>query len=451
MPIRSLFVANRGEIALRIIRSARELGIKTILGHSAADAESLPVRLADTAIEIGPGPAAKSYLNAERVVRLASESGADAIHPGYGFLAENADFVDGVERAGLTFVGPSAESIRLMGDKAKAREIAREVGIATVPGSEGTLSGLEEAQALAEKVGYPVMIKAVSGGGGKGIRTVCNPTELAKDLPQAQAEAKAAFGDGGVYLEKVIQGARHLEVQLLGDGFDVIHLHERDCSLQRRRQKIWEEAPATGLPASVMEKLHKTAVELARRVNYRSAGTIEFLYDPDRAEFYFIEMNTRIQVEHPTTELVAGLDLVGEMLRISGGERLRFRQDEIDIRGHAIEVRLNAEDPDRQFLPQPGVIEDVRVPGGLGVRFDSHIFPGYRIPPFYDSLIGKLIVLGDNRSHALDRLQRALHELSITGVKTTAGLFEDLVSSPEVRSGDYHTKWLEPWLAARGR
>ncbi|HMH59890.1 MAG TPA: acetyl-CoA carboxylase biotin carboxylase subunit, partial [Bradyrhizobium sp.] len=390
MKIRTLFIANRGEIAVRIIRAAQELGLRTVQAYSTADKDSLAVRLADEAIDIGPAQAAKSYLNIPAIMAAATRSGADAVHPGYGFLAENADFADAVEEAGLIFVGPTARAIRLMGDKVAARSAAVAAGVPVVPGSDGRVDDLATARDVVARLGFPVMIKAAAGGGGRGIRVVADMEAFERQMPQARAEALAAFGDGGLFIEKLIERARHIEVQVLGDGDDVIHCFERDCSLQRRRQKVWEEAPAVALPAQVREALCASAVALARAVRYRGAGTLEYLYDDATQAFYFIEMNTRIQVEHPVTEMITGLDLVRLMIQIAGGERLSLRQDEIRVRGHSIEVRINAEDPANNFLPFPGKIETLMTPGGHGVRFDTMLFAGYQVSPFYDSLLGKL-------------------------------------------------------------
>jgi acetyl-CoA carboxylase biotin carboxylase subunit len=446
MPIRSLLVANRGEIAVRIVRAARELGIRTVQAHSTADADSLAVRLADEAIEIGPAQAAKSYLDIAAVVAAARTAGVDAVHPGYGFLAENPAFADAVETAGLTFVGPRGDTIRLMGDKVAGRAAAIGAGVPTIPGSEGRIDDFDHARAIVDQTGFPVMIKAAAGGGGRGIRVARDAAEFAQMMPVASAEAQAAFGDGGVYVEKLIERARHIEVQVLGDGRDVIHLFERECSLQRRRQKVWEEAPSPVLSAASRERLCAAAVALAKAVDYRGAGTLEFLYDDATHDFYFIEMNTRIQVEHPVTELVTGIDLVREMLLIAGGEPLRFRQEDITLGGHAIEVRINAEDPSNGFMPFPGKVGDLRIPGGPGVRFDTMLYAGYQIPPFYDSLLGKLIVWGEDRAHAIARLMRALHELEVGGVKTTRPLHLALADDEAVRAADFHTGWLETWL-----
>jgi acetyl-CoA carboxylase biotin carboxylase subunit len=448
MTIKKLLIANRGEIAVRINRAARELGIATVQVYSKADKDSLAVRLADESIDIGPPQASKSYLNQAAILDAARTSGADAIHPGYGFLAENANFAAAVEVAGLIFVGPTAQSIRLMGDKVAAREAAAAAGVPTVPGSQGRLDSAEAAFALVETTGFPVMIKAAAGGGGRGIRIARTAEEFHHLMPQAQAEALAAFGDGGLYVEKLIEGARHIEVQVLGDGKDVIHCFERECSLQRRRQKVWEEAPSPSLTPAVRGLLCASAVALAKAVNYRGAGTIEYLYDDRSHEFYFLEMNTRIQVEHPVTEMVTGIDLMIEMIRIAGGEPLRIRQDEVRVKGHAIEVRINAEDPAKGFLPNPGTVSALSIPGGEGVRFDSMLYAGYTVPPFYDSLLGKLIVHDHDRPSAIARLDRALAELEVDGLATTKSLHQALARDPDVQAGRFHTAWLEPWLAA---
>ncbi len=446
MAIGTLLIANRGEIAVRIIRAARELGIRTVQVHSDADADSLAVRMADEAVGIGPPPAAKSYLNTQAILDAARQTGADAVHPGYGFFSENAEFADAVEAAGMVFVGPSGDTIRLMGDKVSARKVAAAAGVPTVPGSDGRIDDMDEARDCVAEIGFPVMIKAAAGGGGRGIRIVSDMDEFKHQAPQARAEAAAAFGDGGLYIEKVIERARHIEVQVLGDGNRSVHCFERECSLQRRRQKVWEEAPAVALPDDVRGELCRAAVALAESVNYRGAGTVEFLYDDETRTFNFIEMNTRIQVEHPVTEWITGIDLVREMIRIAGGEPLRLRQEDIAVRGHAIEVRINAEDPARDFMPFPGVVSELVTPGGPGVRFDTLLFSGYAIPPFYDSLLGKLVVWDETRDSALERLKRALSELRIEGVKTTKPLFEALAREDDVRASRFDTRWLERWL-----
>ncbi|MBP1807516.1 acetyl-CoA carboxylase biotin carboxylase subunit [Rubellimicrobium aerolatum] len=446
MTIRTLFVANRGEIAVRIIRAAQELGIRTVQAVSAADQDMLAARLADEVIELGPAPARRSYLDTAAVLAALRRCGADALHPGYGFLSENADFAEAVEASGVVFVGPRPETIRSMGDKAHARACAVAAGVPIVPGSQGRIEDVDAALSEASRIGYPVMIKAAAGGGGRGIRVARDADELLKLVPQAASEALAGFGDGGLYLEAFIEDARHIEVQVLGDGTSVVHLFERECSLQRRRQKVWEEAPASLLPGDLREELCKSAVRLAQAVRYRGAGTLEYLYDRRRQAFYFIEMNTRIQVEHPVTEMVTGVDLIREMLLIAGGVPLRHRQEDIHCRGHAIEVRINAEDPARGFLPSPGRIEELAVPGGPGVRFDTGAYPGYQVPPYYDSLIGKLVVWGEDRPHALGRLARSLDELRIGPLATTIAMHSELALADDVRSGEVSTSWLERWL-----
>ena len=444
--LKKLLVANRGEIAVRIIRAAQDLGIATVAVYSAADAGSLHVQLADEAVNIGPPAAKKSYLNIEATLTAARDTGCDSVHPGYGFLAENAAFSDAVTAAGLVFVGPSGDAIRMMGDKVSARSAAAAAGVPVVPGSAGRVEGLEAGREVLAETGFPVMIKAAAGGGGRGIRIANSLAEFEQAFPQAEAEALAAFGDGGLYMEKVIGKARHIEVQVLADGSDAIHCYERECSLQRRRQKVWEEAPSRALSDGLREELCASAVALAKAVKYSGAGTVEYLYDDDADRFYFIEMNTRIQVEHPVTEAITGIDLVAEMLRIAGGEKLRIRQGDVSVKGHAIEVRLNAEDPAKEFAPFPGQVAELRIPGGPGVRFDSMLYQGYQVPPFYDSLLAKLIVHAETREAAIARLIRALNELRIGGLKTTKPLFLALAADPAVRTGDVHTRWLEGWL-----
>jgi acetyl-CoA carboxylase, biotin carboxylase subunit len=449
MTIRTLFVANRGEIAVRIVRAAKEMGMRTVQAVSAADKDMLAARLADTVAEVGPPHATKSYLNKEAVIAAAVASGADALHPGYGFLSENADFAAMVEAAGLVFVGPKPETIRAMGDKAMAREMAARAGVPTVPGSEGRLDGVSAAVKAAGEIGFPVMIKAAAGGGGRGIRIAATAADLEAQIPQASAEALAAFGDGGLYLERFVPLARHVEVQILGDGARAIHLYERECSLQRRRQKVWEEAPAACLTPELRERLCASAVRLAEGVGYRGAGTLEYLYDEGSGEFFFIEMNTRIQVEHPVTEMITGIDLVKAMLSIAGGAPLPYRQSDISMRGHAVEVRINAEDPAKGFLPGPGRVSGLGVPTGEGIRFDTLLYEGYAVPPFYDSLLGKLIAWGETRAAAIDRLRTALADLRIEGLPTTRALHLALADVADVRAGAVHTRWLEGWLASR--
>ncbi|WP_088159266.1 acetyl-CoA carboxylase biotin carboxylase subunit [Achromobacter xylosoxidans] len=446
--IHKVLVANRGEIALRVIRAARELGMRTVAVYSEADRDALATRMADEAVLIGPSHATRSYLNTEALLEAARSTGVQAVHPGYGFLSENAAFAQAVSDAGLIFVGPDAATIRTMGDKAAARACAQAAGVPTVPGSAGVLSSLDEALTHAALIGYPLMIKAAAGGGGRGIRVVRDETELRAQMPQAQAEAQAAFGEAGVYLERYLPRARHIEVQVLGDGSSAVHLYERECSLQRRRQKVLEEAPSPALAPATRQKLCESAAQLARSVGYRGAGTLEYLYDDSRGagEFFFIEMNTRIQVEHPITEAITGVDLVREMLRISDGEPLRLRQQDIAIRGAAIECRLNAEDPTRNFAPSPGRVEHVRWPGGPGVRVDSMLYPGCAVPPYYDSLLAKLIVWDESRAAALARMARALDEVELTGVHSTLALHRELLEDADVLAGRYHTNYLEAWM-----
>ncbi|WP_434360880.1 acetyl-CoA carboxylase biotin carboxylase subunit [Parasalinivibrio latis] len=446
--IKRMLVANRGEIAVRIIRAAREMGIHTIQVYSDADKESLAVRMADEAICIGPTKAAKSYLNIESILAAARDTRADAVHPGYGFLAENAEFADAVIEAGMVFIGPEGDIMRRMGDKATARETAANAGVPTVPGSEGRVATLDVAREIAANIGYPVMIKASAGGGGRGIRVANDETELAEQFFPAQSEAEAAFGDGGLYLEKLVLGARHIEIQVLGDGQKAVHLFERECSLQRRRQKVWEEAPSCALSSPIRERMGAAAVLLAEAVNYCGAGTVEFLFDEKTEEFYFIEMNTRIQVEHPVTEWITGVDLIREMISVAQGLPLPFAQTDIPCRGHAIEVRINAEDPSMDFMPNPGTISSLTLPEGPGIRFDGLLYDGYAIPPFYDSLLGKLIVWDTDREKAIARLKRALEEFSIEGVKTTKPLHQALAEDKDVLAGRVHTKWLEQWLVS---
>ncbi len=447
MPIQKLLIANRGEIAVRIHRAAHALGIKTVQVMSKADHEMLAVRMADESIEIGPAMASKSYLNHQAILDAAKQTGADAIHPGYGFLSENAAFAAAVEKAGLIFVGPSSDTIRLMGDKAAAREAAAKAGVPTVPGSDGRVEAADAA-CEAKRIGFPVMIKAAAGGGGRGIRVAQTEAELEQLIPQASAEALAAFGDGGLYLERFIGNARHVEVQILGDGANAIHCFERECSLQRRRQKVWEEAPAACLDEPTRQKLCASAAALARSVKYRGAGTLEYLYDETTNDFFFIEMNTRIQVEHPITEMITGIDLVQEMIRIAGGEKLGITQDQVKRHGHAIECRINAEDPAKTFMPSPGKVTTLKLPQGDSIRFDTMLYEGYTVPPFYDSLLGKLVVWGETREAALKRLKTALAGLKVEGVATTIPLHRALANDASVAAFRFHTRWLESWLEA---
>jgi acetyl-CoA carboxylase biotin carboxylase subunit len=447
--MRRVLVANRGEVAIRVIRAVHDLGLEAVAVHSSADANQPHVRLADQAVEIGPPPSAKSYLNVEAILDAARATGAEAIHPGYGFLAENADFAAAVEAAGLRFVGPEAGHIALMGDKARARETARDQGVPTIPGSGGAVRDADHAAEVAADVGYPVAIKAAGGGGGRGIRIVHDPSELGAGFRMASREAASAFQDPRVYLEHFIEAARHIEVQVLGDGVDTLHFGERECSLQRRRQKLIEETPAVTLPERTRAQLHRAALALSHEIGYRSAGTVEFLYDDVTGEFFFIEMNTRIQVEHPITEMVTGVDLVVEQLRVAAGERLSLRQEDIVPRGAAIELRLNAEDPDQDFTPSPGPLGHVELPAGPWVRVDSWMDSDGEVPPFYDSLLGKVITWGPDRETAIARARRALRDLRVDGVKTTKPLLATLLDEPWFAAGDFHTRTLEAWLEQR--
>ena len=443
MPIGKLLIANRGEIALRILRSCRELGIPTVAVYSTVDRTALHVQLADETVCVGEAPSSKSYLNIPNILAAATSRGADAIHPGYGFLAENDRFAEICSDHGITFVGPSPEAIRSMGDKSTAKATMQQVGVPTIPGSEGLLASVAEARELAGQMGYPVMIKATAGGGGRGMRLVPGPDQLESLFKAAQGEAEAAFGNPGLYMEKFIDRPRHVEVQVLADRHgNVVHLGERDCSIQRRHQKLLEEAPSVAINADLRRQMGEAAVAVARAIGYEGAGTVEFLVDRSGA-FYFMEMNTRIQVEHPVTEMVTGVDLIAEQLRIAGGEPLSVKQEDIHLCGHAIEVRINAEDPRQNFRPAPGRITGWLPPGGPGVRFDSHVYTGYEIPPFYDSLIGKLIVWGVDRDHALRRLHRALSECAVTGIPTTIDFHLQLIERPEFQAGDVHTKFVE--------
>lgn len=444
-----LLIANRGEIAVRIIRAAKELGLKTVAVYSDADAQSLAVRMADEAVRIGPAHATRSYLSVDAILEAAADSGAGAgaVHPGYGFLSENAVFAERIEAAGLVFVGPTPHAIRTMGDKAAARAAAMKAGVPTVPGSVGVVTDADTAVALAKGIGYPIMIKASAGGGGRGIRVAHDEAELRQQFATATAEAQAAFGNGEVYLERFIRQARHIEVQILGDGQRVVHCFERECSLQRRRQKVWEEAPSAAISEATRAALCESALRLAHAVAYRGAGTLEYLYDDDTREFFFIEMNTRIQVEHPVTEMITGIDLVKEMLRIALGQPLRLQQEDIRLTGAAIEVRINAENAAKNFMPSPGLVSQLVVPGGPGVRFDTMLFPGCTVPAYYDSLLGKLIVHDTDRAGALARMRRALDELQVEGIHTTIPLHRALCEDAGVAQAAFHTGFLETWLA----
>jgi len=447
MAITRLLIANRGEIALRIHRAAHEMGIETVAVHSTADAEAMHVRLADHAICIGPPAAAESYLNTAAIISAAEISGADAIHPGYGFLSENAQFAEIVEAHDIVWIGPKPEHIRTMGDKVEAKRTAGALGLPLVPGSDGAISSFEEAAEVAAGIGYPVLVKAASGGGGRGMKVVPGPEMLESLMRQAKSEAKAAFGDDTVYLEKYLGNPRHIEFQVFGDGKgNAVHLGERDCSLQRRHQKVLEEAPSPVLKAEDRERMGSKVAKAMADMGYRGAGTIEFLWE--NGEFYFIEMNTRLQVEHPVTEAITGVDLVREQIRIADGKPLSIRQEEIEFKGHAIECRINAEDP-FTFAPSPGLVTAYHAAGGMHVRVDSGLYAGYRIPPYYDSMIAKLIVYGRSREGCIMRLRRALEEMVIEGVKTSIPLHEALLREPDILNGDYTIKWLEDWLARR--
>ncbi|MBG4658326.1 acetyl-CoA carboxylase biotin carboxylase subunit [Pseudomonas aeruginosa] len=443
--LEKVLIANRGEIALRILRACKELGIKTVAVHSTADRELMHLSLADESVCIGPAPATQSYLQIPAIIAAAEVTGATAIHPGYGFLAENADFAEQIERSGFTFVGPTAEVIRLMGDKVSAKDAMKRAGVPTVPGSDGPLPEDEEtALAIAREGGYPVIIKAAGGGGGRGMRVVYDESELIKSAKLTRTEAGAAFGNPMVYLEKFLTNPRHVEVQVLSDGQgNAIHLGDRDCSLQRRHQKVIEEAPAPGIDEKARQEVFARCVQACIEIGYRGAGTFEFLYENGR--FYFIEMNTRVQVEHPVSEMVTGVDIVKEMLRIASGEKLSIRQEDVVIRGHALECRINAEDP-KTFMPSPGKVKHFHAPGGNGVRVDSHLYSGYSVPPNYDSLVGKVITYGADRDEALARMRNALDELIVDGIKTNTELHKDLVRDAAFCKGGVNIHYLEKKL-----
>lgn len=443
MRFSKILIANRGEIALRILRTCEEMGIATVAVHSTIDRHSLPVQLADEAVCIGDPPSSKSYLNIPNIIAAALTRNATAIHPGYGFLAENARFAEICADHQIIFIGPSPEAIRAMGDKSTAKKTMQQVGVPTVPGSAGLVLDEQDAQAIARKIGYPLMIKATAGGGGRGMRLVHEEADLTKLFLAAQGEAEAAFGNPGVYMERFVQKPRHIEFQILADSYgNVIHLGERDCSIQRRHQKLLEEAPSPALSPHLREKMGRAAVLAAKAINYVGAGTVEFLLDQS-GEFYFMEMNTRIQVEHPVTEMITGMDLIAEQIRIAQGERLKLTQDQVSLRGHAIECRINAEDPDYNFRPHPGRISGYLPPGGPGVRMDSHVYTDYEIPPYYDSLIGKLIVWGNDRPSAILRMQRALRECAVTGLPTTINFHQRILESEEFLKGEVYTNFVE--------
>ena len=444
MAITKLLIANRGEIALRIHRACHEMGIKTVAVHSTADNDAMHVRLADEAVCIGPPPAKDSYLNIANIISAAEITHADAVHPGYGFLSENAQFAEIVESHGLIWVGPKPEHIRIMGDKIEAKRTAAALGLPLVPGSPGPIDDIDEAKALAATIGYPVLIKAASGGGGRGMKVVEREEDLESQMQQASTEANAAFGDPTVYMEKYLDDPRHIEFQVFGDGEGkAIHLGERDCSIQRRHQKVIEEAPSPVISPEQRERMGGIVAKAMADMGYRGAGTIEFLYEND--EFYFIEMNTRLQVEHPVTEMISDIDLVREQIRIAQGDGLSCTQDQVILHGHAIECRINAEDP-RTFAPSPGLVKNYVAPGGMHVRVDSGLYAGYRVPPYYDSMIGKLIVYGNTRERCIMRLKRALEEFVVEGMKTTVPLHQDIIRTDAFLTGDYTIKWLERWL-----
>ena len=442
-----ILIANRGEIALRIHRACKEMGISTVAVHSEADASAMHVRLADESVCIGPASAAKSYLNIPSIIAACEITGAQAVHPGYGFLSENARFAEIVIAHGFTFIGPKPEHIRMMGDKITAKQAVMDAGIPVVPGSDGGVATDEEAFAAAEKIGFPVLIKAAAGGGGRGMKVAADRESLAEAVSTARSEALAAFGDGTVYMERYLQKPRHIELQVIADSFgNVVHLGERDCSLQRRHQKVLEEAPSPAIDAATRASIGKVVVDAIKAIGYLGVGTIEFLYED--GEFFFIEMNTRLQVEHPVTEAITGIDLVREQIRIAAGLPLSFTQEEVFFEGHAIECRINAENP-RTFTPSPGLITDFHAPGGLGVRLDSAMYAGYSIPPYYDSLAGKLIVHGRDRTECVARLKRCLNEMVVGGIETTIPLFQDLLQQPDILAGNYDIHWLERWMKAR--
>ena len=443
-----ILIANRGEIALRVLRACKELGIPTVAVHSTADADAMHVRFADESVCIGPPAARDSYLNIPSILSACEITGADAVHPGYGFLSENARFAEILAEHGVQFIGPKPEHVRIMGDKIEAKRTAKKLGIPVVPGSEGGVSTDQEGSRIASEIGFPVLIKAAAGGGGRGMKVARSAAELSTALSTARTEAKAAFGDDAVYIEKYLERPRHIEIQVLGDGHgNAIHLGERDCSLQRRHQKVWEEGPSPALNANTREAIGETVAKAMREIEYLGVGTVEFLYEDGK--FYFIEMNTRIQVEHPVTEMITDIDLIFEQIRVAAGTNLAIKQSDVKFHGHAIECRINAENP-ITFRPSPGKILHYHPPGGLGVRVDSAVYQGYTIPPYYDSLVGKLIVHGKTRTECLMRLRRALDEVVVDGIETTLPLFRALVREKDVIDGNYHIHWLEQFLARGG-
>ena len=445
-PLRRILVANRGEIALRIIRACHEVGIEAIAAYSEADRDSLPVRLADGSICIGPPPSSQSYLRIDLLIAAARAANADAIHPGYGFLSENAAFAQGCEDAGVVFIGPPARAIALMGDKAMARRKASEAGVPITPGSPGMLADVAAAREAGAALGYPVLLKAAAGGGGRGMRVVRDETQLPARFADAAREAQAAFGDARLYVEKFLERVRHLEIQVLSDGETVLHLGERDCSIQRRNQKLVEESPSPALDDAMRARMGEAAVRVCRHVGYLSAGTIEFIADAASGDFYFMEMNTRVQVEHPVTEMVTGIDIVKAQIRIARGEPLAIAQHDVRLVGHAIECRINAEDPARDFAPSPGDVRELHLPGGPGIRIDSHLYAGYRIPPYYDSLLAKVIAWGRERDEAIARMRRALSEMRVDGVHTTLPFHLRLLADERFHRGDVHTRFVEDEL-----
>ena len=441
--IRRVLIANRGEIAVRVIRACRELGIETVQAYTEADANSMAVKMADRKVCIGQARSTESYLNAAFLMHAALMHKADAVHPGYGFLSERAAFAEICEQNGLTFIGPTAKVIRSMGDKAMARKLAKEAGVPTTPGSDGIVSDVKEAQLAAEQIGYPVILKASAGGGGRGMRVAGNATELTAGFREATNEAKSAFGDDSIYVEKYLTRVRHIEIQVMGDDSSVLHFGERDCSIQRRNQKLVEESPSPALTDELRASLGKAALLLCKRVGYTSAGTVEFIFDEQTQQFYFMEMNTRIQVEHPVTEMVTGFDLVKSQLRIASGEPIAITQQQIRMNGHAIECRINAEDPENNFMPCPGLVSRFQAPGGPGIRVDSHLFSGYTVPPYYDSLLAKVISWGQTREEALARMRRALGELVIEGVKTSTRFHQSLLEQEQFQKGEFHTQYVQ--------